>query len=987
MTKFSGHIHTHSEFSPLDGLAKIEELILRAKELGQTGIAITDHGSSSGLFQAYELGIKHSFNVLLGEEFYFQNKCEEIKTGHLILLAKNETGLSNIFKLQKLAYENFYYKPRINLEMLKKYSEGLVCTTACIANQIGQFILRNEIPLAINHILELQQIFGEDFYIELQSSTSPEVIKVNKKLEEICKNHNLKPIITNDVHYVEKEDYEVHEVLLCIQQKTKMDNPKRWKFEQNDYWLKSEEELLHYLPYLSEETVASAFENTAHIFEKCKGVVIEAGNYLPKFYESKEEEDAELYDMTMEKYMSRIIPRKEGNKEFFSDLTKELDVIKQTGYSGYHLIVQEYVNWAKENGILVGDGRGSGAGCKVAYTIGITEVNPQKYGLLFERFLSIGREPDYDIDFSDIDAVFRHLQDRYGQDNVARVGAFSRFTCKSAIRKVMGVYGFSQSEIAKIIALLPKKLAFTLEEALDSSKELTKWMNEHKNILRIVAKFEGMFENFSTHAGGVIICDNLSSILPIMTDSEDREKMTVALDKRELEKLGHYKFDILGLKSLILMKDIMDFTGIIDWSDVDFEDENVYKMLCEGDVTGVFQLSEQRDKVFQQQPKCFEDLIAINALIRPGVCDWNEYLKKRYCKECEEDLLPYMQSTHGLIVYQDQYLQLAQTYAGWDIAYSDKHIRKNKDIKNDEELKGKFFYDSAERGFEAYDIQDTWNNICDVVAGGYGFNRAHSTSYAMLSYQTAYMKCYFPKEFYAAYLTQNIGDNEAIISTVNLLRQKGIAILPPDINESGEKFIPMEDGILCPLSIIKGVGEGVCREIKRLKPIKDLQDLLDRRTKKNIKNNSIEQLIKAGVFNFEEPNRYILLERIFASETKLPNYAYERESLGFYLSSSPFDNYKCKPFDGHSNNDNVMTVLEITSVTIKYDKNGNEMGFAVGVNNTDTIKLVIFSSVWKKNKCNEGDLVLIKGRKDSTNLLVNSIEVLDDDKGNGRETN
>ena len=985
---FYGHLHTHTEYSALDGMARIEDLIVRAKELGQKGIAITDHGSSSGLFEAYWLGQKHDFNVILGEEFYFENTSKELKLGHLILLAKNAKGLENIFLLQKLAYDNFYYKPRINLEMLQNHNEGLICTTACIANQIGQYILRNEELLALNHIFELKKIFKEDFYVELQSSTSEDVIKVNKVLEKFCKDYDLKPIITNDIHYVNEEDYAVHEVLLCIQQKTKMDNPKRWKFENNDYWLKSEEELVSYLDYLDESTIQNSFSNIQHIFECVEDVEIKKGNYLPSFLKDGEKlsldngrtyvynEDDLLKEHTFACYNSRIKERGECNDSFWSDVEKELAVIKATGYSGYYMIVNEYITWAKENGILVGDGRGSGAGSKVAYTIGITEVNPQKYDLLFERFLTPGREPDFDVDFSDIDAVFKHLQDRYGHDNVARVGAFSKFTAKSALRSVMRAYSFPESVISIVVSYLPQRLDFTLQEALDESKELTEWMNGHPNILLAVSRFEGIMQHHSTHAGGVIICENLTHILPIITDSDDRSKMIVALDKKTLEKLGHYKFDILGLKSLTLLQDIIDYTGPIDWTKVDFEDENVYKMLSEGNVMGVFQLSDQPDKVRQQSPKCFEDLIAINALIRPGVCDWDTYLTRRRGEIDENDEianLPFMVGTHGLIVYQDQYLQLAQHFAGWDIAFSDKHIRKNKDILNDVELKEKWMKDSGGK-------EDLWNTICEIVSGGYGFNRAHATSYARLAYQTAYMKYYYPEAFYAAYLTQNFDDATKITEVLNKLKGIGVNVVNPDINRSTDKFTPTDDGILFPLNAIKSVGGSVLYEINRLKPIASLDDFLQRRIPKFVKSTAVENLIKSGAFDFEGKSRFDLLCQYKEGYTRKDNCIYEKESCGYYISNSPFEKYSYRSFGSYEDGDwNVMTVVEVIELNVRHDKRGREMAFVTGTNDVDTIRMVMFANTWEKYKVEEGQIVFVKGKKDGPSLLVNKIEVLDDE--------
>ena len=979
MLMFEGHLHTHTEYSTLDGMARIEELILRAKELGQNGIAITDHGSSSGLYSAWKLGVKHNFNVLLGEEFYFENEIPDLKTGHLILIAKNEEGLKNIFRLQRMAYDNFYYKPRINIEMLKDCHEGLVCTTACIANQIGQLILKNEDSLALKHILELSSIFREDFYVELQSTTNEDVERVNLRLQDFIEEYNFKCIMTTDIHYVLKEDYELHEVLLAIQQQKKMSDKKRWRFENNDYFLKSEAEMLEDLKGIKEQIIRKCFLGISEIFEKCKGIDFHAEDHLPKFCKSKEEEDTVLRLMTMKGYKNKVTARGEATPTFAKDLEKELSVISQTGYSGYFLTVQEYISWAKKNGILVGDGRGSGAGSKVAYTIDITDVNPEKYDLLFERFLTPGRQPDFDVDFSDIDAVFKHLQDRYGEDNVARVGAYTKFTCKSGLRKVMSTFGFSQAEIAVVVNWLPKEVTFTLKDAMEYSKQFCEWLEEHTEIYNVISRFEGMVEHHSTHAGGVIICEELTELLPVMTDSEDRSKLIVAMDKREIEELGHYKFDILGLVSLSLMKNITDYTGFFNRNDIDYEDSNIYKMLCSGDVLGVFQLSDQVEKVMQQRPRNFEDLIAINALIRPGVCDWNEYLQKRAEHNDDENILPFMKCTHNLIVYQDQYLQLAQHYAGWDIAFSDKHIRKNKNILDDMELREKWMEDTAQRGYTPEEMKELWNTICNIVAGGYGFNRAHSTSYAVLSFQTAYMKYYHPKEFYAAYLTQNIGNTEKTNEAINKVKSLGIRLLTPDINISTDKYIPKENGIMLPLNSIKGIGGSALYEINRLRPIKDFQDFLDRRIKKFVKKTSIEALVKAGAFDFAGSSKFELLNSFnpdaYTKEEK--EYVYEKSAFGFYINETPFTQFPTKSLSEYNDGQNVMTVAEVTEINERYDKRGNEMAFLSGVNDKDSIRMVVFSSTWKKSSVEEGDLVFIKGKKDKQSLIVNSMERLE----------
>lgn len=940
------------------------------------------------MYEAYKLSQKHNFKVLYGSEFYFSVDKSSRRHGHLILIAKNNEGLKNLYRLQAKAYvDGFYYKPTINMTMLKERHEGLICLSACIANHIAQYVLQDECVLAMSHMYELKDIFKDDFYLELQSSTMEDVIKVNKKYEDWILQGLAKPIITNDVHYTYKTDWSIHEVLLCIQQKMKMANPKRWKFEKHDYWLKSEEEIMEEVKYIKSSVLDQCLVNIQEIVDKCD-VKFETGNFLPHYNGmEKKQEDEELERLSLDMYLQRVCKRKEGNDEFLRDIYKEISIIKETGYSGYFLIVQEYVNWAKTNHILVGDGRGSGAGSKVGYTIGISEVNPQKYDLLFERFLSIGREPDFDIDFSDIDAVFRHLQEVYGVTNVARVGAYNRMSCKSAIRKVLGAFDISQADISKLVGMLPNRLKFTFDECLAESAGLSCWFDEHADLRDIVFKLEGKISHMTTHAGGVIICNDLTSMLPITVVDG---KMVVELDKHVLAELGHYKFDILGLESLVLLDNILqEIPDEIDWTKVDYEDQNIYDMLCKGDVFGVFQLSEQREKVVEQQPRNFEDLIAINALIRPGVGDWNEYLRRRRenVGTAFDRGLSYLKPTSGIIVYQEQYLLLAGTYAGWDIAYSDKHIRKNPDIRNDEELKCKFYHDSAVRGYEAYDIQEVWEEIVKVIEAGYGFNRSHSTSYAVLSFQTAYLKHYYPIQFYAALMTINGNDKEQMSNIKSLIDVLKIPLLPPDINLSDDTFKPTDKGILYRINSVNDVGGSALAEIERLKPIASLKDFIARRTPKFVKINSLVNLIKAGSFDFENPNRYeMLLElsTLTSAEVpieKLPNYSYERDALGLYISEAPYDKYQIGKFSDVGNGQICTTVGEVQSVFKINDKNGNEMAFVNIINQHGVIKMVVFTKLWTaagtETCLTVGNLIMVSGKKDKESLLVNKVEQLE----------
>lgn len=970
--KFRGHLHVHTEYSMLDGMAKIEDLIVKAKSLGQDSMCITDHGSSSGLYEAWTLSKKYDFNICYGEEFYIEAPSEDTKTGHIILIAKDNQGLADIFKLQQLAYDNMYYKPRITLDMLQDYNKHLVCTTACIANPINQYLLKGEKELAVEYFQNLIDIFGDDLYVELQSGNNPDVRRVNQQLVTI--NKSQKYIITSDVHYLNEEDWAVHEVELCIAQKTKMDSKKRLGFEYNDYWLKSEHEMT-YNSNLDDKLIECCYEGIDEVFNKCSDVNFVIQDHLPKYYPTKAQETKELFRMVEDGIENKLKPRDEYNADFSKDLEKELKVIDETGYSGYFLTVQEYANWARNNNIQVGDGRGSGAGSKVAYTIGITDVNPQKYGLLFERFLTPGRQPDFDIDFSDIDAVFRHLQDRYGRTNVARVGAFTTFTAKSATQKVMSAYGFEYKESRKILDLMPDELSFTLEDALNNSSDLENWFSKHPDVYKAVSKLEGHIEHMSTHAGGVVICNNLTSLLPTMVRADDKDKLIIALDKHDIEALGHYKFDVLGLSGLEVMKDIEDYVHI-NWHNVDFEDENVYKMLQEGNVMGVFQLSNQKDKVMQQQPKCFEDLISINALIRPGVCDWKEYLTARMNPPKDEDILPFMRSTHNLIVYQDQYLQLAEYYAGWNIAYGDKHIRKNKNILNDVDLKNKWIKDTTNRGYDEKTMINLWDTITHIVSHGYGFNRAHSTSYAILSFKTAYCKYYHPKEFYAAYLTKSMSKPDKLKALIPVVKEAGIKLIRPDINKSEDKFIPTEDGILMPLTSIKGIGGSAVYAIKNIRPIVSFEDFMKRRIKKFIRKTAISALIKAGAFDFEGKTRDELINIYSPEEKKTKIEEYDFEAFGFYIDRTPFDNYKLKDFNDIGQNRSFISIMQIEEIKVRKDRRKHDMAFMVLSNNINTIEAVVFASVWSDSIVSEEDVVFVSGKKDKDKLLVDKIEVI-----------
>ena len=938
------HLHVHSDYSTLDGMGKIDELFATAKELGQTSLAITDHGSTSGLLRAQQAGAKYGIKPILGTEFYYERENDG-NNGHLIVLAKTNKGLENIFKLQEFAFvDNFYRKPRINWDMLLKYKEDLIVSSACLASTICQYIMSGELHEATEWARKFQEVFGDDFYLEIQPNEIPEQLEVNKQILKIAKQLNIKVIATNDVHYIFEQDSFAHEVLLAMQVNKKMSDPKRFKFSTNDYWLKSEGEMFDTFNGLSDADVVSAMDNTQEIVEKCNASLIK-GHYLPKYYNIPE---GETERSLLAKEIMKGAKQKGFNKDkqYMSDSQNELDCIDRNGYSGYFLIVQDYVTTARKKGEPVGDGRGSGAGSKVAYLTDITRIEPSKYDLLFERFMADGREPDFDVDFADQDAVFADLQKKYGEANVARVIAFGTLTPKAVCRKVMSTFEHPASLISSINKLIPD-LCPSLTDAYKTSPELLNFKEKFKLEFDVIERLESVISHESQHAGGVIIYPNLSSILPIKTKAEDRTKRIVAYDKYMLEELGHFKFDILGLETLPIIKRCLDSiyetTGnSIDLYSIDMEDSNVYEMLGKGYVSGIFQLSNQAQKVMEQQPKNFKDLIAINALIRPGTGDWIEYIARRKGKDwsVNENRLPYLQETEGLITYQEQFLLDCKTLAGWDIAFSDKYVRKNKHITDDIDLYNKFINDCNVNNVSESDAKSVWSEIIDSVAGGYSFNKSHSASYAVISYQTAWLKYYYPEHFYASIMSseKTDGDGQAnVASYIFECKNLGIKILPPDINMSKDSFVVTKDGVNYRITTIKHVGDSAIESIEKLRPIYSFEDFMERREKNTSNKNVLVNLIKAGCFDMFETNRASLLWQAEMSnrtpkqikenhmclhhgwDDKIKS-EWEKEVLGMYLTVNPLEKYGFHPLSYFADNTPCLQGGEVYDLRVFNDK-------------------------------------------------------------------
>lgn len=1004
-----GHLHVHSEYSTLDGMGKVRELLTTAKEHGQTFMALTDHGVMSGLWEAQKIADELDMKMIHGCEFYWQYSEECIAggakgNGHILILAKNNKGLENMMRLSEWAGKhNFSRNPRITIDKLQEHREGLIVTSACLGSEFNQFIMQGRSDLARRWAREMKGIFGDDFYIELQPNSVPEQHMCNNIGINIANELGIKLIATNDVHYTFESDCFPHEVLLAMQMKQKMSNEKRFRFPSEDFWLKSEEEMYETFKGLDGNTVRQAIETTKEIADKCDSRITK-GHYLPSFYDVPEGETER--SLLAKRIKEGLIERDLKDKDFVKSVQYELDVIDRNGYSGYFLIVQDFVTSAKARGELVGEGRGSGAGSKVAYTTRITEIPPHEYDLLFERFMADGREPDFDVDFSDQQAVFKDLQGKYGVQNVARIVAFGKMTPKAVARKVMNTFEHNQFIQKQISDLIPEGCK-DLFEAIKESEELQKFQRIYATEFGVMERLQNVISHLSQHAGGVLIYPELGKHLPLSWDRAN-EIHVAGFDKYMLEELGHFKFDVLGLETLPVLHGTLESirkTGKkIDLTSIDLEDQDVYDMLCKGDVSGTFQMSAQSQKIMQQQPRCFRDLIAINALIRPGVGDWDEYIARRNGAPYEiyEPRKAYMEETAGTMTYQEQFLLDCHILAGWDIAYADKHVRKNKAIRADEALRTKFIEDCTSRGHGEV-AQEVWKEIEDAVDGGYSFNKSHSASYAMLTYQTAYLKYHYPEHFYASLMsgckTDGDGQDE-IAKYIAEVKERGIKILPPSINHSGDSFTVTPSGIAYRITTIKHVGDSAIAHISDLRPFSSFDDFMARRSTSIAKKNVIVNLIKAGAFDeFGEKREDLMWKLDMAGRTKtqikngyqVPIYPiddmtymeWEKEVLGMYLSAHPMERFGFQSIDSFDEGGYALQGGEVTAVyEFHPQKNPAKPKMAFVTVNTlyGSVKCVVFASTWArkgvKEACQNGHLILIRGKRSGRDILMDSVEVL-----------
>jgi len=962
------HLHLHSQYSLLDGAIKIRDLVRKVAELSMPAVALTDHGGMIGVVDFYEKAVNEGIQPILGAEVYVAAGSRhdrnagsgEDRIHHLILLAESNEGYRNLIRLVSRAHvEGFYYKPRIDRELLREHAGGLIATSACLQGEIPSLLRKEGPDAAARAVEEYREIFPDGrFFLEIQDNGLKEQNRANPGLIELARRTGTPLVATNDCHYLERSDARVHDILLCLQTGKTLRDEGRMRFETDQFYLKPAEEFERAFGHVAPD----ALRNTLAIAERCRVTLDLGQNKIPEFQVPA--------GMTSEGYLRKLAS--EGLRRRFEEtkrrgtalsskdeeayrkrLDYELSVIENTGFSGYFLIVWDFIRYAKEEGIAVGPGRGSAAGSLVAYALRITEVDPLPYGLLFERFLNPERIslPDIDCDFCKErrDEVIRYVEDRYGKEHVAQIIPFGTMKARAAVRDVGRVMEMPYSEVDKIAKLIPPDLNMTIEKALRAEPRLTDLMKENPKVgelFEYARGIEGLSRHASTHAAGVVIANRpITEYVPLYRNSNG--DITTQFSMKHIEKVGLVKFDFLGLRTLTAIRDTLtllrDLRGIdLDLQTLPLSDEATYAMLSRGDTAGVFQCESEgfRKLLVDLAPDRFQLLIDAVALYRPGPLQSgmvDDFIARRHGRRRIEFLLPelkeILQETYGVIVYQEQVMRIAVALARFSMGEADV-LRKamgKKDPVLMEKQKVRFLEGARERGVPDAKAAA----IFDLIAqfGEYGFNKSHSAAYALVAYQTAYLKSHHPVEYFCALMTSESGDTAKILRYIGYCREAGIQVLPPDVNESRYAFYPSENGIRFGLSAIKGIGAAAIEAVREAMgetPFSSVGDFLSRVDLRKVNKRAVESLVKAGAFDSLSPRR----DRLFASipslleeaqeiarrresgqyslfggserpatdssETHPKPYpvwsrrellANEKEALGFYITGHPLDEY------------------------------------------------------------------------------------------------
>ena len=981
------HLHVHSEYSLLDGMSRIKDLPVRAKELGMKAIALTDHGVMYGAVDFYKECKKNDIKPIIGCEVYVAPHSRFDKEAgrdngynHLILLAKNKTGYQNLSKLVSLSFvEGFYYKPRIDLEILEQYSEGLICLSACLAGSLSQAIIQDNMEKAEEIALWHKRVFKDDYYIEIQHNGLRQQIMVNQKLIQLARKLDIPLVATNDAHYLKKEDSYFHEVLLCIQTGKRMSDEDRMRFETQEFYIKSPEEMADYFSEFPD-----AIENTVKIAEKCNYDFEFGVTKLPNY--DVPEEYATHLDYFKD-LCYKGIKNRYGEKpaeEVMSRLEYEISVIDKMGYVDYFLIVWDYINYAKSVGIPVGPGRGSGAGSIAAYAIGITDIDPLKYGLLFERFLNPERVsmPDFDVDFcyERRGEVIEYVERKYGKDHVSQIITFGTMAARMVIRDVGRVLDYPYSETDKLAKMIPMEVHITIPKALEQNREFKELYESNpsvKQLIDIAIKLEGLPRQASTHACGIVITkDPVDTYVPLyVNDGNISTQYTMNL----LEELGLLKMDFLGLRTLTVISDteklVKQNRGIDVEYDKEMNDPKVYKLWANGESIGIFQFESQGMTNFMKElkPDCLEDIIAGVSLYRPGPMDQiPRYIKGKqnpgHNVYTHPALEPILNVTYGCMVYQEQVMQIVRELAGYSLGRADLVRRAMGKKKLDVMAKEREYFINGQVDENGNVLvpgcvrngidKESANKIFDEMAefAKYAFNKSHAAAYSVVSYRTAYLKTYYPEEFMAATLNSFLGNLDKVPIYIYECKRLNIGILKPDINKSFTKFTVQDKKIRFGLGSIKNVGisaiETVISERERNGEFESFTDFCERIQSGTVNRKCIECLIKAGCFDEMNQTRATLLasyERILDTinnqgrnsmanqvtmfdlvqpeETVKYQYtvlkelderellAQEKEMIGIYISGHPLEKIK----------EAIQRQTNINSIQIK-DLNGENAG-------------------------------------------------------------
>ena len=1047
------HLHVHTEYSLLDGSNKIKEYVARVKELGMNSAAITDHGVMYGVIDFYREARKQGINPILGCEVYVapNSRFDREVTGgddryyHLVLLAENNEGYENLTKIVSKGFvEGYYYKPRVDKELLRTYHKGIIALSACLAGEVPRYLTKGMYEEAKDRALEYQEIFGKgNYFLELQDHGIPDQQLVNQQLMKLSQETGIELVATNDVHYTYADDAKAHDILLCIQTGKKLADENRMRYEGGQYYVKSEEEMAALFPYARQ-----ALENTQKIADRCS-VEIEFGvTKLPKYdvpegYTSWEYLQKLCYEGLDQRYRT-------PSQELKDRLAYELDTIRHMGYVDYFLIVWDFIKYAKDHGIAVGPGRGSAAGSIVSYCLGITTIDPIHYQLLFERFLNPERVsmPDIDVDFcyERRQEVIDYVTRKYGKDCVAQIVTFGTLAARGVIRDVGRVMDLPYAYVDSIAKMIPQELGITIDKALQMNPELRKLYESDETVTHLIdmaKRLEGLPRHCSMHAAGVVICQKpVEEYVPLSRAADGT--ITTQFIMTTLEELGLLKMDFLGLRTLTVIQNAVQLARKkqpdLQIDKIDYNDKAVLDYIGTGKTEGIFQLESGGMKNFMKelQPHSLEDVIAGISLYRPGPMDFiPQYIRGKNDRssityDCPQ-LEPILAPTYGCIVYQEQVMQIVMRLAGYTLGRSDLVRRAMSKKKGDVMARERqnFVYGNEEEGVEGCIKrgipEETANKIFDEMIdfAKYAFNKSHAAAYAVVSYQTAWLRCYYPVEFMAALLTSVITNPKKITEYINTCRVMGISILPPDINEGEAGFSVAGDSIRYGLAAIKSLGKSVIdvmtQEREANGKYKDLKDFMGRLTSKEINKRTIENLIKSGALDSFGKTRKqqmlvypVVLEQVnrekkesmsgqmslfdFFSEEEKKEYemqypdvgeyddaqklALEKDVLGIYVSGHPLEKYMnsiekqttARSTDFEPDEESGRAIVRdgqhyvvgglISNITAKLTKNNQNMAFVTLEDLYGTVEIIVFPTIYQnvKSYLIEDNGLYVKGR-------------------------